>query len=422
MKKHIVLLALLLVSSLAISAAVTQQRVILTDGSILYGFIQDADGYGQYTVRYYRAEARIPASEHPLVVGSEEVPLKSLSAEWIEWAEAHNAFNGTGDSRTLTLHTVTSNTASLTRVRVLEGGASVRYLKMCPSGETRYLKKGEFARVEADKRDKLELSGIDVTFMLRDSRTFTGQYAGETDSTYSVYTDQGFVQTFRYADVAKCSYRAIDPNKSILNQSPLLDVLQTTNAGTLEGVIVEKNYTGKTNAERNFVIETTAGRQSVQLSNLSRVGRKENPNYQPKTDILLADSAIVINRLATAVTTLREDNFYLLFDTIPAGVAIVQKQAGAKTYAVCAEYNYPNAQYVDPYSLVPVQQLQSTAKKSKGVVYYGFSYKDLDTDIKPTQRETTVNGTTSASYTLTTPGLYALYDRATRKAALLKVE
>lgn len=422
MKKHHILLLALLLVSLSASAGITSQRVILTDGTILYGFIQDADGFGEYTVCYYRAEICIPASEHPVISASEEVPLKSLSPEWVEWAEEHNAFNGTGDSRTLTLHTVTANSLSATRVRVLEGGSSVRYLKICPAGETRYLKKGEFSRVEADKRDKLELSGVDVTYMLKDSRTFSGQYAGETDSTCSVYTDQGFVQTFPYASVAKCTYRALDPNKSILQQSPLLDVLYTKNAGTLEGVIVEKNYIGKSNAERNFVIETTAGRQSVQLSNLSRVGRKDNPDYQPKTDILLPDSAIVVNRLSTAVVTLREDAFWLIFDTIPDGVAMVQKQTGEKAYTICAEYNYPNARYVDPYSLVPVQTLTKTDKKAKGAIYYGFNYKDLDTDIKPTKRETSVNGTTSADYVVSTPGLYALYDRTTRKAALLRVE
>lgn len=421
MRKYITLLALLL-SQLSASAGMTSQRVILTDGTVLYGFIQTSDGYGNYTVWYDRAEVYIPASNNPTITNSEILSLKDLSPEWVEWAEAHNAFNGTGDSRTLTLHTVTSTSVNATRVRVLEGGTHFRYLKFCPKGETRYLEKGQFARVEADKRDKLELSGVDVTFMLKDSRTFSGQYAGETDSTYSVYTEQGFVQTFPYALVAKCTYQAIDPNKSILYQSPLLDILYTKNAGNLEGVIVEKNYTGKSNNERSFVIETKAGRQTVQLSNLSSVGRMKNPDYQPKTDILLADSVVVINRQNTAVITLREDAFWLICDTIPEGVAIVQKQTGENTYAICAEYNYPNAKYVDPFSLVPVQTLTKTEKKSKEARYYGFNYKDLDTDIKPTKRETSVNGTTSADYVVASPGLYALYDRTTRKAVLLQLE
>ena len=54
---------------------------------------------------------------------------------------------------------------------------------------------------------------------------------------------------------------------------------------------------------------------------------------------------------------------------------------------------------------------------------YGFTYKDLvNTTIRASKTETSVNRTTRAEYSVNDKGIYALYDAKGKKAIPLKVE
>ena len=89
-----------------------------------------------------------------------------------------------------------------------------------------------------------------------------------------------------------------------------------------------------------------------------------------------------------------------------------------KSAPLVVQYRVSDGENNEPYQLVSVK-----AYKKKKEEYYGFSYKDLVTDmIRASSIETSVNKTTKAEYKLSVPGLYALYDSRTKTAIVLEVK
>ena len=193
--KRILLYAVLSLFCVSASKAIVVQKVYLKNGSVLNGYIQKQDKNDNIT---FRSESAIICVSGKNATTTERVyNVRDLDKKWIEWAEENDAFNGIGDSRTLTLNEVIFNPSngydsndsiavledvgmfenefkishpSVMRVKVLEKGLKIKYLELTPN--TYNFSWDDIESVKADKREKTSLSGIDRVYQLKNGQEF----------------------------------------------------------------------------------------------------------------------------------------------------------------------------------------------------------------------------------------------------------
>ncbi len=412
-KKIISLFAMMFVFA-GIAGATVVQKVYLKDGSVLSGYIQKQSPNGDITIATEQAIVCLKNSAE--VKNEKAYPLTELGDAWTKWAEKNDKVQMLDGKKTLTLADVSvANGKSVSKVRILERGTVVKYLEQTPNTYT--YKWSDVDAIRGDKRPKNALSGINRVYELKNGSKYEGEYAEETDSTLSLFLIDGSKMTFKMFDVVKYTFKAINPNQSLFEQSPLVDVIETKTSGTVEGVIVEQNYTS-TN-DKNFILVqlNNGGVQSVKISDVKAVSKKENAAYKPLYDIILKPGEVVVNRQAVTLYDIVEKRKEVLILDKYAGAdngsdAIVLTPSANGQTKFTLEYNSDNKSNVEQYKLVKVVRIE--LKKN---VYYGFSYRDLvNSGFRPKSMETSVNNTTKVEFVVSGQGTYALYDASSKKA------
>ena len=427
--KKIVVLLLSVVSLLQINAVVVQ-KVYLKNGSVLNGYIQKQDKNDNIT---FRSESAVICVSGKNATTTERVyKISDLDKKWIEWAEKNDAFNGVGDSRTLTLNEVIFNHSnnydlndsvaviddsgvfenefkishpSVMKVRVLEKGLKIKYLELTPN--TYNFSWDDIESVKADKREKTALSGIDRIYQLKNGQEVRGQYAGESYNTLSLYTNSGMVETFDIDNVTKYFYKPLNPNQDIIEQSELVDVVRTKSNGTFRGIIVERNFAEGSNYL--IIQQQTGASQMLKFADVTEYTKEENSEFKPKFDILLKEGEVVINRVATDSVGVVKKGSTLILDSINHKV-VVPKESG--TTKIIVEYYNPKHLSSDHLILVKVDK--STVKKKN---VYSFSADIFDMKKFSAQgSETSVNNTTRVEYVVDGQGVFALYDQNNKRA------
>ena len=412
------------------SKAVVVQKVYLKNGSILNGYIQKQDKNDNIT---FRSESAIICINGENSTTTEHVyNISELDKKWIDWAEENDAFNGMGDSRTLTLNEVIFNQdnnirndsvavikdsmevfekefkishPSIMKVRVLERGLKIRYLELTPN--TYNFSWNDIVSVKADKRDKTVLSGIDRIYQLKNGQEVRGQYAGESYNTLSLYTNSGMVETFDIDNVVKYFYKPINPNQNVIEQSELIDVVRTKSNGTFRGIIVERNFT----EGGNYLIiqQQKESSQMLKFADITEYSKEENPEYKPKYDILLKEGEVVINRIPTDSVGVNRKGGVAILDSINHRIVVPKE---GNTTKIIVEYFNPKHLSSDNLILLKVDK---TVVKEKTT--YSFS-----TDIFVMKKfpvkgtETSVNHTTRVEYEVEGQGIFAFYDPENKKA------
>jgi len=429
MKKIVILLLFAL--TLFQSQAVVVQKVYLKNGSVLNGYIQKQDKKDNIT---FRSESAIICVNGKNATTTERVyGIHDLDQKWIDWAEENDAFNGTGNSRTLTLNEVIftkngnyeasdsvaatddvesvfendfRNThSSIMKVKVLEKGLYIKYLELTPN--TYYFSWDDVESIKADKREKTVLSGIDRIYQLNNGQEVRGQYAGESYSTLSLYTNSGMVETFDIDNVTKYSYKPLNPSQDILEQSELIDVVKTKNKGTFRGIIVERNFADGSNYL--IIQQQTGATQMLKFADITEYTKEENPEYKPKLDVLLKEGEVVINRVATDSVGVTKNGSTLILDSINFKVVVPKE---GNTTKIIVEYYNPKHLSSDHLILVKVDK--SMVKKK---TIYSFSTDIFDMKKFSAQgSETSVNNTTRVEYIVDGQGVFALYDQNNKKA------
>ena len=428
--KKIVVLFLSAFTLLQVQAVVVQ-KVYLKNGSVLNGYIQKQDKSDNIT---FRSESAIICVNGKNATTTERVyKINDLDKKWIEWAEKNDAFNGVGDSRTLTLNEVIFNHSnsydyndsvavidddrgvfenefkishpSVMKVRVLEKGLNIKYLELTPN--TYNFSWDDVESVKADRREKTALSGIDRIYQLNNGQEVRGQYAGESYNTLSLYTNSGMVETFDIDNVTKYFYKPLNPNQDIMEQCELVDVVRTKNNGTFRGIIVERNFASGSNYL--IIQQQTGASQMLKFADITEYSKEENNDYKPKFDILLKKGEVVINRVATDSVGVSPKGTTLILDSINHNV-VVPKESG--TTKIIVEYHNPNHLSSDHLILVKVDK--AVVKKK---TIYSFSANIFDmTKYSARSVETSVNNTTRIEYEVDRQGVFALYDQITKKA------
>ncbi len=411
--------------------AVVVQKVYLKNGSVLNGYIQKQDKSDNIT---FRSESAIICINGKNATTTERIyKVNDLDKKWIEWAEKNDAFNGVGDSRTLTLNEVIFNHSnnydyndsiavidddrsvfenefkishpSVMKVRVLEKGLNIKYLELTPN--TYNFSWDDVESVKADRREKTALSGIDRIYQLNNGQEVRGQYAGESYNTLSLYTNNGMVETFDIDNVTKYFYKPLNPNQDIMEQSELVDVVRTKNNGTFRGIIVERNFASGSNYL--VIQQQTGASQMLKFADITEYSKEENNDYKPKYDVLLKNGEVVINRIATDSVGVSPKGTTLILDSINHNVVVPK---GSGTTKIIVEYHNPNHLSSDHLILVKVDK--AVVKKK---TIYSFSANIFDmTKYSARSVETSVNNTTRIEYEVDKQGVFALYDQKTKKA------
>lgn len=414
-----ILVGLLAVGGVA--NAVIVQTIKLKDGTELSGYIKQQNLNGTMTISADKAIVCIDNSHNKVSISAgTNYDEASLSEAWIEWAEQNDEFEGLKGNRKLQLNDVSmAGGGSANKVKILERGAVVKYLRLDKGVEYK-VKWADVVTIKGERRPKNALSGIDRIFQLKNGTTVEGQYAEETDSTISLYLNNGEVQTFKTLNVVKYTYKPINPNQNIFEQSPLIDVVTCKNGATVTGIITEQNYLSNSD-EKNYIIVRQDGDviSSIKISDIKTVRKEDNSSrYKPKYDILLSEGDVVVNRGEVVFVGVKESDSGIVLDSISNKVTIPFGQG--KETEISVEYRNSNYVNVEMFQLVRVR----TTENKKKVKTYSFTYKDLASDAvyKATSIETSKNKTTKAVYKVDSKGLYALYDSKSKKAIPVIVE
>lgn len=407
---------LALVAGLATASAQDNLTVVLKDGTELTGYISRQRPGENFTFTTSKATVLLPHNDVKSIIDS-DVRVSSLSPEWREWADKNDAYEGTGDSRTLTLSDIITTNGSINRVRILEKGAKVRYLELTPNSFS--LPWDTIEVVKADKRPKLMLSGVNRRYKLASGMEYEGQYVEEVPGqTMSLLRDNGVVEVFNTEDVMKDNRFKINPNQTLLEQSDLIDIVQLKNGGTHRGVIFERNYSDSDEITNDYLLIQleNGSTMSVNLADIVEYRKEKNPQYRPLTDIVLADNQAAINRNVIRWQPTKEVSGIVTVETDSLTLNITP----GSHQVITAEFHMDNAK-TQQLKLIKIRKYQDKKAKSH---YYGFTFEDMVKNaILPKSVETSVNGISKIEYSIPTgaTGIYGVYDPLTNNIVIFKI-
>lgn len=410
------LFGFVLIAGLATASAQDNLTVVLKDGTELTGFISRQRPGENFSFSTSKAVVLLPNKDVKSIVDN-EIQIGSLSSEWKNWAEENDAFDGTGDKRTLLLSDIITNSGTVNRVRILEKGAKVRYLELSPN--TYSLSWDTIEVVRAERRPKLLLSGVNRRYKLASGMEYEGQYIEEVPGeTMSLLRDNGVIEVFNTEEVMKDYRIKINPNQTLLEQADLIDIVQMKNGANYRGIIFERNYSESGNISSDYLlIQLDNGTtMSLNLADIVEYRKEKNPNYKPQTDIDLAENEAAVNRNIGLLVPAKEVSGVITVNVDSLNITIPSKVP----QAITAEFNMDNTK-AQQLKLVRVRRFQD--KKAKNS-YHGFTFEDMvKSAILPKAVETSVNGISRLEYTLPNggAGIYGIYNPLTNKVIIFKV-
>lgn len=412
--KHLLLITFCLLSYSSIHATIVQ-TMVLKNGSELEGYISTQRPGKDFTFIAQKAVVYVTGVSS---YRDNEINIKKLSPEWVEWAQKNDAFEGVGDNRILTLSDIYINGKVINQVRVLEKGAKVKYLAL--GNNSFSLNWDTIAVVKAEKRPKTALSGINRIYKLDNGQEIEGQYVEEVPGkTLSLYRDNGVVEVFETDKVVKYSMKKINPNQDLFEQSKLIDVVRLKNDETYRGIIIEQNFNSKDAIGDYLLIQTENGEtKSVQLAEVTEYGKEVNPKYKPLFDILLRPGELVINRQATHEVKVSEEGSYIIIQPCDSCMNLIKSKESVTKISI--ETRFENDTQDEAIEIVKIKEIPIDRKKKNFI--WGFTYKDIvKSNIRPVKVQTSINSTYKSDYEFSDEGIYAIYNAKKKSAILFKI-
>lgn len=428
MKIKILFITLFLLSCFDPIQAQNNLKVVLKDGSELVGYISRQRPGEDFTFTTSKATIILPSQKVKSMVDN-DVKYDLLSEEWKKWADENDVISGVGNNRTITLSDVITDKGTISKVRILEKGAKIKYLELSPNSYS--LSWDTLSVVKCEHRPKLLLSGIDRKYKIKSGMEYEGQYVEEIPGiTLSLYRKNGVIDVFNTIDVVKDNRIKINPNQTLLEQSDLIDIVMLKNGSSYQGIIFERNYFGyddldsipKNNhklIQHDYLLIQleNESRVSINLSDIAEYRKEPNPKYNPVTDILLSEGDFFVNRNKAKIQEAKEENKLIIVSTDTISVEI---EKGSTNTTISIESKFPNPMEYQQYKLVKANKYLD--KKVKNY-YYAFTYEDLvKTIVLPFKAETSVNGTTKIDFNIVTPGIYVFYNPSTKQSVIFKVK
>lgn len=419
--KKIAALCLLLTVCFNAARAVVVQKFSMKNGSVYYGFIVSQNTQGNMTISAERSKVCV-SGKQAQILREYRQPEEKLSKEWVEWAQQNNAFIEENGVNNLCMAdvSVTNNlneTQTYKNVCLIEKGYRVSFVSMDPSKFT--IQWGDVLTIQAERRKRVELSGINVCYKLANGEQYEGQYAEETEHTLSLYDNQGMKRTFAIEEVVKCKSVAINNKQDFFEQCPTLDKVITREGQVFEGYIVEQVYERANNALTIKLMDGSL--RTIKMDEVKETQRFENKGgYKPILDFIVEKDQFFIDRKPCKWTLMQENDNSVNISGETFKEACVKFDSSQVAEARCLnlEYNIKTWKTLPDLQLIELKKAEN--RKS---VQLQFTYKNLAiSSVRATKEETSVNGTVKVTYKVTKPGFYALYNPETRKALLIYVK
>lgn len=408
-------LALVMIAGLTTAAAQDNITVVLKDGTELTGYISRQKPGEDFTFSTSKAVVNLPSKDVKSIVDN-DMKLKSLSPQWIEWAEENDVYRGVGDNKSLVLSDIITEKGTISRVRILEKGAKVRYLELTPNSYT--LNWDTIQVVKAEKRPRLLLSGINRRYRLSSGMEYEGQYIEEVPGeTTSLLCDNGVVEVIKTDDIRKDCRIIMNPNQTLFEQSDLLDFVKLKDNSSYRGVIIERNFSDDDTKKDFLVIKMPNGdTRTLSLDDIVEYCKEPNPDYRPETDIELSDNEAAVNRNIDNLMPTKDVSGVICVDIDSVKIAV----SPAIPLNICAEFNLDNAK-AQQLKLVKIRKFLNKKKKE---TYFGFTYEDMvKKAVIPQSVKTSVNGISKVDFVLPSgaAGIYGVYNPLTNQIILFKI-
>lgn len=410
MKNHLIIIALAVGFMLPAKAQIVQ-TMKLENGSELHGYMKSQKPGSACTFHAEEATIVLDGAKVKTINGK-KVAYNSLPEEWKHYADE----NGTLDKkREMNLSTVDTG-AIINDVFVLEQGRTVKYVEL---KHDYILHWDEIASVEYAPRDEMLITGINHTYKMKDGHQVSGQCIMEIPGeTATILREDGVKESVEKNDIVKDNFIKNNPNQSIFEQSKLLDEIRMKDGFVYTGIIIEQNYE---KSPYFFImtmmsgdVETTA---SLRMKDVAEYGKIVNPDYKEVRDVQLNTGQILVNgNEAELVKLTEQSNGYVI---APDAKRVTLKQEG-HDFVVCIQANFKDEKEAKDNYFIKTRKYEKD-KKRFGWNY--FKYKDLiESSIQPDEIGTSMNNTTTASYKVSTKGVYVFYNSNTKKAVVIVVE
>lgn len=413
--KTILTLVIAVASTTVMATNEPFEKLVLKNGSELEGFTS-IQRPGEELV-FSSSKALICLTKADVIsVDCHDVPLNQLSERWKTWADKNDAYNGSGNSRTLSLCDIRTKDRVVSNVRLVSDGAIVQYLELSP--DTYTLKWDSVRLVTRPKREKTLMSGLNYIVQYSGGVDIQGQCVEQVPGkTLSILNSKNIKEAINVSQINKQRIVPVNPGQSLFEQSPLTDELVLKNGSVVKGIITETSY-GQNDADNHIVVTNESNMpQMVMIKDIVEYRKMENSKYKPLYDIMLQPGVILINRNRVYQTQVKEKiigtnrilalqsdtcRFVLKADTLRAGITVE------------ANLDFP----LSEITFLPV-----TKYVSKKTTALGFTFEDLvKKTVAPSVSQVSINKTTKLVYLISKPGLYALYFRSAEKSVLLEVK
>lgn len=395
--------------------AQNNQKAILKDGSELVGYISRQRPGENLTFTTQSAVIMVNAEKVRSIIDN-QVNVKDLSKEWKQWADENDALIGNGNKAYLILNDIVTTTGAISRVRVLERGAKVKYLELSPNNYS--LPWEAITMIKVAPRSKLQLSGINRRYKLRSGLEYEGQYVEEIPGkTLSLYQDNGVTLVFNRNEVLKDNRYKINPNQTLFEQSELLDIVQLKNGRSYKGIIFERNYSDTDTISNDYLlIQTENGSESISLADVLEYRKVPNPGYKPLTDVFLEEGEFMVNRNKVIPQSVEEYKNIIRFDIDSITVVIPAQKSSTE---IIVESKFSDDIQATQLKLIKVKKYYDKKEKKE---IFGLSYEDIVKEgIPPQKVETSINDITKIIFTVEN-GIYSLYNPSKKEMILFKIE
>lgn len=404
--------------------AVQVEKLVLKDGSVLEGYISSQRFNGDFIFTSEKALICVPAEE-VVSVSSHEVKLEQLLPEWREWAKesdvVHDGYvrmNEIVRSRKIRASDSMGTDSvqiiekqQIDDVRVLEKGVTLKYLEQSLNEYS--LNMNEVVCIKRNRREKAELTGLKDIITLRDlSSELEGQIIEQfPGKQVRLLKNDGLVESIMQSQILKQRKEGINPNQTLIEQSPLLDIFVLKTKKRLEGVIIEQFFGSNELPGYLLILKKDGKTEKVAHRELAETRRVINPDYKMLTDVILSPDEIQIDRKPAKEALTEEADDFIVF--LPESDSTVVQLDSIRGKLIL-EANFRDQHDADDLMLMRLR-LNTSGEKE----LHGFTYKNLvNFGIRCSGKEISPNQTIKLTFPIKSKGHYAVYMGKKKRAYL----
>ena len=162
--------------------------------------------------------------------------------------------------------------------------------------ENKIINYSDIKQITRNTRHDDVLSGINDLIKTRSGEVVKGQIVSlEMGNGIKILTDEGFVQTVSYADIAEQLKEKVNEDQDLYEQSPFLDVV-LTEGKKYTGIIVKQNY-GTTTIPGYLIIQDKASTDvRIPVKDVVVLQKIVNESYSPLRDLHIEEGEFFFNR------------------------------------------------------------------------------------------------------------------------------